>query len=65
MRVRKELGKLEPSLNRQYSGVHEKSVNVVNGRGIVETSGQPGHPQEASIYRTVDMRGRSTREMQV
>jgi hypothetical protein len=24
------MGKLEPSLNRQYSGVHEKSVNVVN-----------------------------------
>jgi hypothetical protein len=39
MRVRKELGKLEPSLNRQYSGVHEKSVNVVNLQGIVETSG--------------------------
>ena len=33
------MGKLEPSMNRQYSGVHEKSVNVVNLQGIVETSG--------------------------
>lgn len=52
-------------MNRQYSGVHEKSVNVVNHQGIAETSGQPGHPRGASIYRTLDMRGRPTREMQV